>query len=160
MFPDRLASSESISCSQPVQEVPAVSSSLARSLSVLSPQLLDLYNTLPDYAEPASADSEAAIQLHTLLTALDPTVAVRWHWKDTRKVLRSLRIMKDTGRKPSEIISEQSQCSVRPRFTICVSSYLFHPVLRSFVVGTARSVSGFMPILQSFIKDWMPVWMR
>jgi tRNA dimethylallyltransferase len=118
MFPDRLTPSENAST---WQSVPALSGSLTKSLSALSSQLLDLYNALPDHAEPASVDPETAMQLHALLSALDPTVAARWHWKDTRKVLRSLRIMKDVGRKPSEIIYEQSQSSVRPRFTICMS---------------------------------------
>jgi len=117
IFPNRLTPSENASTSWNVSPAPVVSSSLAGSLSVLPPGLLELYNTLPDYAKPISKDPEAAVQLHTLLSILDPTVAARWHWKDTRKVLRSLRIMKDAGRKPSEIISEQSQISVKPRFT-------------------------------------------
>jgi tRNA dimethylallyltransferase len=115
MFPDRLAPSGT---SQPVS---VVSDSLAQALSALPPRLFDIYNTLPDYAEPASTDPEAAAQLHALLLVLDPAIAVRWHWKDTRKVLRSLRIIKDTGCKPSELISEQSQSPIRPRFTISMS---------------------------------------
>jgi len=113
IFPDRLALSESYA--------PVLADSLGKSLSALPPHLLDLYNALPDYAEPASVNLEAAVQLHALLSALDPPVAARWHWKDTRKVLRSLRIMKDTGRKPSEIISEQSQSVVKPRFAVYIS---------------------------------------
>ena len=149
LFPDRLAQSENASTSQPVAPV---SDSLAQSLSKLPPQLLHLYNTLPDYAEPASADPNGAVQLHTLLSALDPIIAARWHWKDTRKVLRSVRIMKDTGRKPSEIISEQSQTLVRPRsFTISASSNF--TCADGFIVDTVRSAFGFMQILQSFIKD-------
>ena len=117
MFPDRLAPSESTS-KQSLST--AVSANLAQSLSELTPRLLDSYNSLPDYAEPASINPEAAVQLHALLSALDPTIAVRWHWKDTRKVLRSLHIMRNTGRKPSEIINEQSQNCVRPR---CIYFY-------------------------------------
>jgi tRNA dimethylallyltransferase len=116
IFPDRLALSESYATLSPV-----LADSLGKSLSALPPYLLDLYNALPDYAEPASVNLEAAVQLHALLSALDPPVAARWHWKDTRKVLRSLRIMKDTGRKPSEIISEQSQSVVKPRFAVYIS---------------------------------------
>jgi len=47
---------------------------------------------------------------------LDPIVASRWHWRDTRKVLRSLRIITETGRLPSEIIAEQSKTELTARY--------------------------------------------
>lgn len=108
MFSDRLASDEVDLGSVTASE------SLAKSLSSLPSELLEIYNTLPEHASDA-LDPPAALQLHTLLSALDPTVAARWHWRDTRKVLRSLRIMKGTGRKPSEIIAEQSETLSSPR---------------------------------------------
>jgi len=114
IFPDRLAPSESYATLS--------ADSLGKSLSALPLHLLDLYNTLPDYAESASVNPEAAVQLHALLSALDPPIAARWHWKDTRKVLRSLRIMKGTGRKPSDIIGEQNRIPVKPRFAVYISS--------------------------------------
>lgn len=115
MFPDRLASSGITSVSPSLHPSPFITDDLAKSLASLTPQLRSLYNSLPDYAEPASTDPQGALQLHALLSALDPSVAARWHWRDTRKVLRSIRIMQDTGRKPSDIISQQSQTSIQPR---------------------------------------------
>lgn len=86
------------------------------SLASLPPDLLNLFNSLPEQPPIASTDPEAAFALHNLLSALDPSVASRWHWRDTRKVHRSLCILKETGRTVTEIINRQSQhFNVRPR---------------------------------------------
>ena len=77
--------------------------------------LLNLFNNLPETPPVASEDPQAAFALHSLLSTLDPVVAGRWHWKDTRKVLRSLVIMRDRGRRPSDIFTEQSKTALRPR---------------------------------------------
>jgi len=50
------------------------------------------------------------------LQTLDPAVASRWHWRDTRKVYRSLKIVAETGRMPSEIIAEQSETNLTARY--------------------------------------------
>ncbi|TRM59476.1 IPP transferase-domain-containing protein [Schizophyllum amplum] len=71
------------------------------------------------------------LQLHTLLTALDPPVAARWHWKDTRKVIRCLNIIKDTGRRPSEIFDEQSKDVPKPRYdSLCFWLYSDPEILK------------------------------
>lgn len=75
-----------------------------------------LWANLPSASPSATSDPDAAYTLHTLLAALDPPVASRWHWRDTRKVLRSLEIIRDSGRKVSEIIEEQSKDFPKPRF--------------------------------------------
>lgn len=113
IFPGRLATADA-----PVEE--AVSSSaaspserLCQAIGDLPPELLSLYRDLP--ASASDVDVESALTLHRLLAALDPAVAQRWHWKDTRKVLRSLEVTKQTGRLPSEIIAEQSQAVPPPR---------------------------------------------
>ncbi|KAG5637862.1 hypothetical protein H0H81_002901 [Sphagnurus paluster] len=71
-------------------------------------------------ASPPSAatDPDAAFNLHALLSILDPLVANRWHWKDTRKVLRSLVVIKECGRRPSDIIFDQTKDALasKPRF--------------------------------------------
>ncbi|KAH7906484.1 tRNA isopentenyltransferase [Hygrophoropsis aurantiaca] len=126
MFPNRLVT-------KPLQSSSSLfilSPELANVISLLSPPLLDLFNNLPDQQPSATTHPDEASTLHTLLNALDPEVASRWHWRDTRKVLRSLRIMKDTGRRPSEIISEQSQTTVVPRYrTLCFWLYAEPSVL-------------------------------
>jgi len=75
-----------------------------------------LFNHLPDPLPSASTDADDALAMHRLLQALDPIVASRWHWRDTRKVLRSLRVIAETGRLPSEIIAEQSEVDLTTRY--------------------------------------------
>ncbi|KAJ4488303.1 tRNA isopentenyltransferase [Lentinula aciculospora] len=105
---------------------------LASSIKSLPPGLLNLFNRLPDPAPSANSDPEEAFQLYNLLKALDESVAARWHWKDTRKVLRSIRIIQETGRKPSELIHEQSQDILQPRFrTLCFWVYSKPEILKT-----------------------------
>ena len=107
MFPDRLVEKDS-------QSPP--SHSLTISLSKLSPEERNLFNKLPDPPPSASNDPDGALAMHRLLQTLDPAVASRWHWRDSRKVLRSLRIIAETGRLPSEIIAEQSETKLTARY--------------------------------------------
>jgi tRNA dimethylallyltransferase len=88
---------------------------LAKAVAQLPPDLLSVYQNLETQGASAAADSGSAFTLHRLLAALDPPVARRWHWKDTRKVLRSLELIKQAGCLSSEIISEQSQTVSEPR---------------------------------------------
>jgi len=108
VFPDRLVGKDS----QP----PSPSCLSENLLSKLSPDERDLINKLPDPPPSASTDPDSALAMHRLLQALDPTVASRWHWRDTRKVLRSLRIIAETGRLPSEVIAEQSETDLTARY--------------------------------------------
>lgn len=119
LFPNRLANKE-LSSTPPGAVTPGalMSASLQHSISQLTPHLLDLWTALPESPPNAATHPEDALSLHELLRALDHPVASRWHWKDTRKILRSLQIMKETSRTPSEIISEQSETALVPR---CVS---------------------------------------
>lgn len=64
-----------------------------------------------DLASKAAADPTLAMQLWKLLQALDPTMASRWHYKDSRKVANSLRVYKETGRPHSVWIAEQDSSS-------------------------------------------------
>jgi tRNA dimethylallyltransferase len=107
IFPDRLMSAPS-TASQPrkIEE------------QVNDPELLQLFHFLPESTPSAGADPDAAFKMHRLLAVLDPVMAARWHWRDTRKVLRSLEIIKNTGRKASDIVAEQSSRTAfnEPRF--------------------------------------------
>ena len=84
-------------------------------LSQITGDLRQLYDALPEAPPSAADDPAGALALYNLLQALDPVVAARWHWRDTRKVLRNLNIMKDSGRKVSEILQEQSAVALSPR---------------------------------------------
>jgi tRNA dimethylallyltransferase len=118
MFPNRLAHEISSSDKCP-SNPPLMSDELEKSITSLPPHLLDGFNVLPERPPSATTDPEGAFLLHAILSAIDPTVAARWHWRDTRKVLRSLCIIKETGRKTSEILSEQSRNTVKPRCVTC-----------------------------------------
>ncbi|EIW85343.1 tRNA isopentenyltransferase [Coniophora puteana RWD-64-598 SS2] len=127
IFPNRLVSP---SASPSPSSVALPSSELADSVEALPQTLRQLYDNLPEVPPSAAVDPEAAYSLHSLLSALDDRIASRWHWRDTRKVLRSLHIAKDSSRKPSEIIDEQSQTMVVPRYrTLCFWLYADLPII-------------------------------
>ncbi|KJA27333.1 hypothetical protein HYPSUDRAFT_131237 [Hypholoma sublateritium FD-334 SS-4] len=97
-----------------------VSEMFKNAVHALSPDLLNLLQNLPREAPSAKIDPDKAFQMHQLLSALDPIISQRWHWKDTRKVLRSLEIAKETGRLPSTIVAEQSSVVAegsKPRYS-------------------------------------------
>jgi tRNA dimethylallyltransferase len=75
----------------------------------------NLFDALPEAPPSAADDPDRALALYKLLQALDPVVAARWHWRDARKILRNLEIMKQSGRKVSEIFQEQSTVSLKPK---------------------------------------------
>ncbi|KAH6918809.1 tRNA isopentenyltransferase [Coprinopsis sp. MPI-PUGE-AT-0042] len=114
VFPNRLAKSNEVSGTDDVPWDPELQSSIAS----LPDRLRALFEDLPDEPPIAKTDPEASFDLHALLSHLDPLVGQRWHWKDTRKVLHSLVIVKNARRRASDIIAEQSQdtSSSEPRF--------------------------------------------
>ncbi|KAF8271953.1 tRNA isopentenyltransferase [Lactarius quietus] len=81
---------------------------LSSALSQITSDMRDLFDVLPEIPPSAAEEPDAALSLHNLLRALDPDVASRWHWRDTRKVLRNLQIIRDSGRTVSDIFKEQS----------------------------------------------------
>ncbi|KAG5735525.1 hypothetical protein E4T56_gene11002 [Termitomyces sp. T112] len=119
IFPNRLAIDTNAQVPSPN---PVMSQELAGTIDSLSPDLLALFKNLPEHPPSAMADPDAAYKLYMILSSLDPIVANRWHWRDTRKVLRSLEVIKETGRRPSEIMLEQTEgiSASKPRFrTLC-----------------------------------------
>ncbi|TFK48799.1 tRNA isopentenyltransferase [Heliocybe sulcata] len=124
IFPDRLTLNLKSPRSPNRPATPVLSDDLAQSVSSLPQEAQDLLRDLPQEPPDASADPRSAFSLYDLLKNLDPTAASRWHWRDTRKVLRSLDIIKETGRKPSDIWNEQAQDDVKPRYrTLCFWLY-------------------------------------
>lgn len=104
VFPGSVKNERPPAASQP-------SPALAHSISQLPPELLHLFTTWPD------VPPDDALIMYKLLNALDPTMGARWHWRDTRKVHRSLCIIKESGRLASEHIAEQAQTTYAPRYT-------------------------------------------
>lgn len=112
IFPNRLMSLDDPfkSKTDTPNEAPRHSPALAKAISSLPEPLLELFMNLPSNPVP-----EQAFAMHTLLTMLDPQVASRWHWRDIRKVLRSLEIIKEKGLLASEIMTQQGQYPESPR---------------------------------------------
>ncbi|PCH38301.1 tRNA isopentenyltransferase [Wolfiporia cocos MD-104 SS10] len=131
VFPNRLVSfDKSLKETLEVRR-PELSADLAMALRGLSQELQDLFDMLPEQAPSAASEPDLALSLHSLLSALDSQIAQRWHWRDTRKVLRNLTIIRDTGRRPSDIFSEQSQATPPPRYrTLCLWLYAQPDVLK------------------------------
>lgn len=76
-----------------------------------TPQERDLWEAaLQDDASSPLArpeELEDTRSLWELLKKVDPAMALRWHYKDARKVLRSIRVLQTTGKRQSEWIAEQ-----------------------------------------------------
>lgn len=92
-----------------------MSETLAAAVKALPQKYFDLYHNLPKQTSSDGADADSASALYSLLSSLDPSMAQRWHWKDSRKVLRSLNIIKESGRLGSELVTEQNQVNDPPR---------------------------------------------
>ncbi|KAI4522525.1 tRNA isopentenyltransferase [Schizophyllum commune Loenen D] len=126
LFPGRLAGEE-VSSSPPAVRM---SLEIQQALDTLPPHLLDLWNDLPQEATLVYS-AGAGLHMHNLLSALDPVVAARWHWKDTRKIIRCLNIIKDTGKRPSDIFDEQSKDVPKPRYdSLCFWLYSDPEILK------------------------------
>lgn len=122
---------------------PTPSALLQGAIASIPQDLRPLFDVLPGRPPAADTHASEAFNLHRLLAAIDPPVAHRWHWKDTRKVLRSLELIKETGRLSSEIISEQSQTAPPPRYARTLSARCGHGA--DPPPDIARCVSGSMP---------------
>lgn len=163
IFPNRLVSKEP-SASQFMKPI-NWSDDLKHSISELPPDLLALLQNLPQEAPSAKLDPDKAFQLYRLLSALDPIVAQRWHWKDTRKVLRSLEIMIDSGKPPSSIILEQSTspaADTKPRYVLLTKvPYLHYDIFfsrfRTLSFWLYADSSSLHPRLDARVDDMISV---
>ncbi|UZJ54744.1 hypothetical protein CBS101457_004064 [Exobasidium rhododendri] len=54
-------------------------------------------------------DVDDPMMIWTLLDCLDQEMAMRWHFRDTRKIIRSIKVLFETGRRHSELIEEQKR---------------------------------------------------
>ena len=98
------------------ENLPAVpDSQLKAALDRLDADELALFNKLPERPPTAANETEQTLRLWKLLNALDPEMAARWHWKDSRKVLRNLEIMVEKGKRASEIIKGQDSDPIDSR---------------------------------------------
>ncbi|TBU66178.1 tRNA isopentenyltransferase [Dichomitus squalens] len=132
IFPERMASlCKSAEESPGDKQTPLPSEPLSNALAALPPELLSLFDDLPEQAPTADLDPQLSLRLHKLLAAVDPLVSQRWHWRDSRKVLTNLRIIQENRRLASEIIEEQSRLTSKPRYrTLCFWLYAQPEVLK------------------------------
>nr|CDI51130.1 related to leukotriene-A4 hydrolase [Melanopsichium pennsylvanicum 4] len=114
LFPGRLITTSSIPQGNEAERgviVDLIADPAYRALTESQKQLLHQVSaantTKIDLAAKAAADPALGMELWTLLQNLDPSMASRWHYKDTRKVANSLRIYKESGRPHSCWIAEQ-----------------------------------------------------
>ena len=109
LFPNRLVADRSRQVNRETVEYSPIVEEVLASLSGEQRQLFDDLPVGNSAAEAVPSDDYSS-RLHTLLSSIDPDMASRWHWRDTRKVLRNLQIIKETGQRASEIVREQDQC--------------------------------------------------
>ena len=114
LFPNRLVRNpntqtnpEKVECSPIVEQA----------LASLSGEQRQLYDTLPlgNTRTGTTPSDDYSLRLHTLLSSIDPDMASRWHWRDTRRVLRNLQVIKETGQRASEIVRSQDQFTSEAR---------------------------------------------
>ncbi|KAI9594044.1 IPP transferase-domain-containing protein [Syncephalis fuscata] len=67
-------------------------------------------------------DNEQTSVLYERLQKVDPMMADRWHPNDRRKIIRSLMVYENTGRRHSDILMEQRKTSLadRLRYSVCI----------------------------------------
>ena len=76
-------------------------------LQSLPIELCDIWANLPQAAPHPDDSPQEAYRLHSLLLILDPSTASRWHWRDSRRVLTSLRVIKEQKRTVGSVHAEQ-----------------------------------------------------
>lgn len=121
------------------------------SVSGLEKDTLELFTNLPEHPPSASKESEAAWKLYALLSELDPITSSRWHWRDTRKVLRSLQIIKETGRRASDVMAEQTMnpSQGKPR-SAAFRKLPF--IIWLIILDSAHCFSGYIQSLLSLMR--------
>ncbi|EFP77220.2 uncharacterized protein PGTG_03176 [Puccinia graminis f. sp. tritici CRL 75-36-700-3] len=67
----------------------------------------------PKYQPPQATAEDLCIGLHEALQSIDPVMAGRWHWRDLRKVRRSLEVALCSGKLMSNLVAEQDQIDNR-----------------------------------------------
>jgi tRNA dimethylallyltransferase len=122
-----------------------MSPQLSEDIALLPAPLLHLWESLADISTAQSFDPDLAFSLHSLLSRLDPPIAQRWHWKDTRKVLRSLEIIQENGCRASDLVSRQAEHRSDPRSSslalVCdyLSSVAYYQVSHSYILALRRT---------------------
>ena len=116
LFPGRLVSADATTAAE--QGAPASEGESCvdsdPTIRAIIDQLVDQQRILWHRAESGAIKTEEMPDderrvMWSLLQALDPEMASRWHWRDTRKVIRSIRVIQTTGKRHSQWIQDQDE---------------------------------------------------
>lgn len=109
IFSSNLASLPEVDYFQPLQQSKDVGwdPELIKRTEGLIEELKALWMNLPIIAPHPDQAPDESFKLHELLTSLDSVTAARWHWRDSRRVLTSLRVIKESGKTVGEVHSNQ-----------------------------------------------------
>jgi tRNA dimethylallyltransferase len=88
----------------PSRNLPALLESLPEPLTAAQHALLYSLPTLP-----LKPPEEQSLAIWQLLERVDPLMAAKWHWRDTRKVLRGLERIWNEGARESALWEEQAR---------------------------------------------------
>lgn len=129
LFPGKLVSAEDVSASATSNPkgLHELDLWLRAAVESLPPALQDVLFVIQDLPNISTPDGFAAdfpvhrlpqeyreaeklsMGLHVALQAIDPDMAARWHWRDIRKVRRSVEVALQTGKRHSQIMLEQKE---------------------------------------------------
>ncbi|CAE6497002.1 unnamed protein product [Rhizoctonia solani] len=101
LFANRLASLEHLTSG------PSTALPIGTLLLDLPPSLRQLFENPPPHSDVI--DEATAFDIHAILSHLDPSTAARWHWKDTKNVLRSLKIIRESHRTVQDAYGAQPE---------------------------------------------------
>lgn len=138
LFPSSLPSIGPSSC-LPRSPSPA----FTNLIRLLPENLADVYDALPVTPPSAKDKPEDAYTLYSLLHHLDPLMAKRWHWRDTRKVLRNIEIIKENGRPASEVVIDTQELGSTHK-CVHIQSRVLGSCMSNVDIG--RLSFGFTPI--------------
>jgi len=73
----------------------------------LMAEQVDLLYRIVNLSHSSTIEKMDQIEIWKLLNCLDEEMAKRWHFRDFRKITRSIKVLFETGRRHSELIVEQ-----------------------------------------------------
>lgn len=114
LFPNRLLGDPNAQINTENTEYSPI---VEQALASLPEEQRELFDTLPlgNTRTGFTPSDDYSLRLHTLLSSIDPDMASRWHWRDMRRVLRNLQVIKETGQRASEVVRRQDQCTNEAR---------------------------------------------
>ncbi|RKP15123.1 IPP transferase-domain-containing protein [Piptocephalis cylindrospora] len=111
-----------------------VQATLWRDQLVSDPSQSAEENSGPSHDKAEEEDPRTTEELYTQLQRVDPAMAERWHPRDRRKILRSLRVHDSTGQRHSDIQEQQRLAGAAEEKLIYPTCFLWLHAERSIIV--------------------------